>query len=88
MAELDVEASDVSYNYFTLPVAITAADFLGLDEADLVKPRQPNGELPDVPFLHLAPGSDAIDAGVNVGLPFRGAAPDLGAFERPVLRRI
>ena len=41
------------------------------------------GELPDVPFLHLAPDSDAIDAGVNVGLPFHGAAPDLGAFESP-----
>lgn len=81
VAELDFEASDVSDNYFTLPVTITAADFLGLDESDLVNPRQPNGELPDVPFLHLAPGSDAIDTGVNVRLPFLGAAPDLGAFE-------
>lgn len=83
VAELDVKASDVSSNYFTLPVTITADDFLSLDEADLVKPRQPNGDLPDVPFLHLAPDSDAIDAGVNVGLPFNGTAPDLGAFEHP-----
>ena len=81
VAELDAAASDVSGNYFTLPVAITAKDFLGLDEADLVKPRQPNGDLPDVPFLHLAPGSAAIDAGVDVGRPFKGKAPDLGAFE-------
>jgi hypothetical protein len=48
---------------------------------DLVKPRKPNGDLPDVPFLHLAPGSDAIDRGVDVGRPFKGQAPDLGAFE-------
>jgi hypothetical protein len=81
VAELDAKSSDVSDNYFTLPVTITAKDFLGLDEADLVKPRKPNGDLPEVPFLHLAPGSDAIDRGVDVGLPFRGRAPDLGAFE-------
>jgi hypothetical protein len=81
VAELDAAASDVSDNYFTLPVTITAKDFLGLDEADLVKPRKPNGDLPDVPFLHLAPGSGAIDKGVDVGLPFKGRAPDLGAFE-------
>lgn len=81
VAELDAAASEVSGNYFTLPVKITAADFLGLDEADLVKPRKANGDLPDVPFLKLAPGSDAIDHGVDVGRPFKGKAPDLGAFE-------
>lgn len=32
-------------------------------------------------FLHLAQGSPAIDAGVDVGLPFNGIAPDLGAYE-------
>ena len=31
--------------------------------------------------FHLKPGSPAIDAGVNVGLSYTGAAPDLGAFE-------
>jgi len=81
VAELDAAASDVSGNYFTLPIAITAEDFLGFDEADLVKPRKPNGDLPDVPFLHLARDSDAIDRGVGVGHPFKGQAPDLGAFE-------
>ncbi|MFQ5640847.1 MAG: right-handed parallel beta-helix repeat-containing protein [bacterium] len=29
----------------------------------------------------LRPTSPAIDAGVNIGLPFVGSAPDLGAFE-------
>lgn len=37
---------------------------------------------PDDPnFLRLAPGSPAIDAGVDVGLPYTGSAPDLGAYE-------
>jgi hypothetical protein len=33
---------------------------------------------------HPGPGSYAIDAGVDVGLPFNGLAPDMGAFETPV----
>jgi hypothetical protein len=81
VAELDAAASDVSGNYFTLPVKVTAEDFLGLDEADLVQPRQSNGDLPEVKLMHLAPGSALIDAGVDVGRPFKGKAPDLGAFE-------
>lgn len=35
----------------------------------------------DPAFLHLAADSPAVDAGVDVGLPYRGMAPDLGAFE-------
>jgi hypothetical protein len=31
--------------------------------------------------FHLQAGSPAIDTGVDVGLPYNGAAPDLGAFE-------
>jgi hypothetical protein len=81
LAELDAAASDVAGNYFNLPVTITAADFLSVDEAELVAPRQPNGDLPVVRFLHLAPGSAAIDRGVDLGRPFSGRAPDLGAFE-------
>jgi hypothetical protein len=81
VAELDAEASDVSNNYFTLPITIMAKDFLSLDETDLVKPRKPNGDLPEVEFMHLAPGSRAIDQGVDVGRSFKGHAPDLGAFE-------
>jgi len=81
IAELNAEASDVSGNYFTLPVKVTAEDFLGLDEADLVKPRKPNGDFPDIKLMHLAAGSDLIDAGVDTGHPSIGKAPDLGAFE-------
>ena len=32
-------------------------------------------------FLKLAPGSAAIDKGIDVNMPFVGEAPDLGAFE-------
>jgi hypothetical protein len=46
-----------------------------------VAPRQADGSLPPIDFLRLTPGSHLIDAGVNVGLPFNGLAPDLGWFE-------
>jgi hypothetical protein len=29
----------------------------------------------------LVAGSDLIDKGVDVGIPYNGAAPDLGAYE-------
>lgn len=81
VAELDAAASDVAVNYFNLPVTITAADFQSLDEAELTRPRQANGDLPETRFLHLTSTSEAIDRGVDVGRPFYGRAPDLGAFE-------
>jgi hypothetical protein len=38
--------------------------------------------LPDLgDYFQLVENSDAIDAGVDVGLPYSGAAPDLGSFE-------
>ena len=46
----------------------------------------PIGELPVVPFMKLKVGNDAIDRGVDAGLPFKGKAPDLGAFECGVLK--
>lgn len=81
VAELDFDASDVAFNYFSLPVSISAEDFMSLDEEALTKPRQASGDLPIVDFLRLKPDSDAIDAGAELGFPFEGKAPDLGAFE-------
>ncbi|MHC4337228.1 MAG: FAD:protein FMN transferase [Planctomycetota bacterium] len=60
---------------------VSEADFLSLDDTAMNGPRSPDGNLPQTDFLKLAPGSDLIDTGVNVGLPFNGTAPDMGAFE-------
>jgi len=46
-------------------------------------PWQADGSLPNCSFLHLVAGSDLINKGTNVGIPYTGSAPDLGAFERP-----
>ncbi len=49
-----------------------------------VAPRLADGSLPPLDFLRLEPGSHLIDAGVNVGLPYNGTAPDVGWFEMGV----
>jgi uncharacterized repeat protein (TIGR02059 family) len=61
--------------------AVSNADFVNVDWTELARPRKADGSLPDVNFLHLATGSDLIDAGVDAGIAFSGKAPDLGAFE-------
>jgi hypothetical protein len=40
-----------------------------------------DGSLPPLDFLRLKAGSHLIDAGMNVGLPFSGSAPDVGWLE-------
>ncbi len=60
---------------------VTNADFLSIDTAGIRGPRNADGSLPQTTFMHLAAGSDLIDAGTNIGLPFNGSAPDLGVFE-------
>jgi hypothetical protein len=83
ISNLNESGSMVSDNSFTLPLTVSAADFQNLDASQLTLPRNADGSLPDISFMHLASGSDLIDAGQNVGLPYQGAAPDLGAFEVP-----
>ena len=63
---------------FTPP---SAADFLGVDTTGVREMRKPDGSLPDITFLVPASSSQLVDAGTDVGLPFDGPAPDLGAFE-------
>jgi hypothetical protein len=59
----------------------TASDYVSVDTTGISGPRKVDGSLPDITFMHLKQGSPCIDAGINVGLPFNGLAPDLGFFE-------
>lgn len=72
---------DTASNSWELPVMVSDTDFASVATAGLDAPRKPDGGLPDVAFMHLQEGSDLIDKGQDVGLPFNGSAPDLGAFE-------
>ena len=60
---------------------VSASDFLSIDTTGVRGPRKADGSLPDLKFLHLSSTSKLIDAGVDVGLPYTGKAPDLGAYE-------
>ncbi|MCB0259532.1 MAG: pectate lyase, partial [Calditrichaeota bacterium] len=68
-------------NSWLAPFSVTADDFLSLDTSFADAPRQPDGSLPEIELLHLAEDSDLIDGGVDLGYPYFGMAPDLGAFE-------
>jgi hypothetical protein len=72
-----VVQSNESWN---LPVTASSADFGDLSEAAASAPRQADGSLP-AGFSRLVSGSDLIDKGLDIGLPFTGSAPDLGAYE-------
>jgi hypothetical protein len=81
LGNIDKSRCVLRNNYFDLGISITEADFLSLDEALLMALRQADGSLPDIDFLKLAPSSKLINAGTDIGFPFKGTAPDLGCFE-------
>lgn len=78
---VNLAACDSASNYYELLVTVSDADFESLDEALLTAPRQPGGELPVLPFTRLVDGSDLIDMGVALGVPFAETSPDLGCYE-------
>ncbi|HMP81183.1 MAG TPA: right-handed parallel beta-helix repeat-containing protein [Verrucomicrobiota bacterium] len=66
-----------SWQHFT----VTPADFQSLDASLAFAPRNADYSLPTNAFARLAAGSQFIDQGIDVGLPFNGPRPDLGAYE-------
>jgi hypothetical protein len=74
--------ADEASNSWTIDgLMVNEADFQSVATEGMDAPRQPDGSLPVLPNFRLAEGSDLIDKGADLGLPFAGAAPDLGAFE-------
>lgn len=70
-----------SNNSWDLSVTVNASDFQGVDTTQATLPRNADGSLQTIKFLHLASGSGLIDAGKNIGYTYNGDAPDLGPFE-------
>ncbi|MCS0630081.1 right-handed parallel beta-helix repeat-containing protein [Telluria mixta] len=79
---LKVEGADSAANSWDLHLALKPSDFDSVAPTGWDAPRKPDGSLPDVSMFHPSAASAVIDRGVDVGLPWRGKAPDLGAFER------
>ena len=80
---MDDSVTDEAANSWNSSVdRASTADFVSLDATGAEGPRQADGSLPDLNgFLHLVASSDLVDLGEDVGLPYAGAAPDLGAYE-------
>ena len=84
---------DTAFNSWDLNLTPATKDFLSVTDPSMtvkdvsaessgaLGPRQADGSLPNVDFLKLMAGSQMIDKGTDVGLPFVGGAPDLGAYE-------
>ena len=84
---------DTMFNTWDLGITPAAKDFasisdpsvsmtgVGVESSGALGPRAADGSMPAVDFLKLAAGSQMIDKGTDVGLPYVGAAPDLGAYE-------
>ncbi|MGC4070861.1 MAG: right-handed parallel beta-helix repeat-containing protein [Polyangiaceae bacterium] len=72
---------DTSFNTWDLKLTPAATDFAGVDASGSMGPRQADGSLPNLSFMKLSAGSKMIDKGTDVGLPFVGSSPDLGAYE-------
>ena len=73
--------SDMEFNSWDLGIKPSEDDFESIDDEGWKGPRKPDGSLPDVSFLKLREASGFVDKGTDVGLPFAGEAPDLGAYE-------
>ena len=68
-------------NGFSDEMKVSEKNFKSLDESLLMAPRQPDGSLPQNDFLRLRKNSKLINKGTEAGFPYKGKAPDLGAFE-------
>jgi hypothetical protein len=72
---------DTSFNTWDLNIVPADSDFVSVKDTGFMGPRQADGSLPAVDFMQLSAMSHMIDKGTDVGLPYAGAAPDLGCYE-------
>jgi len=89
----NMDGVDTMFNTWDLNITPASSDFSSISDPSVsmtgmqiegmgaLGPRQADGSLPNVEFLKLTAGSRMIDKGTDVGLPYVGAAPDLGAYE-------
>ncbi|MEU4743929.1 right-handed parallel beta-helix repeat-containing protein [Actinosynnema sp. NPDC023658] len=81
-ATANMSGTSASNNSWNLGLPLSDAQFQSVSTSGWDAPRRADGSLPVLPHLRLAANSTLIDKGVNVGLPYQGSAPDLGAFEQ------
>jgi hypothetical protein len=77
----NMTGTNAANNSWNLGVTLSDAQFQSVSTSGWDAARQADGSLPVLPSLRLAPNSTLINKGVDIGLPYKGQAPDLGAFE-------
>ena len=80
-AYLDSSQNTLLTNSFDMQLSLSSADFISLDESQLMAPRKTDGSLPDIEFMAIDPSSALINAGTDIGFPYVGPAPEPGAVE-------
>lgn len=78
---IDPKENELITNGFSDRVKVIEKDFKSIDESLLVAVRETDGSLPQNDFLRLRKKSKLINKGTDAGFPYKGKAPDLGAFE-------
>ncbi len=81
-ASVSISNADARFNSWNSGFSVSASDFQSVNVTQATVARNPDGTLPETPLFRLTAQSKLVDAGTDVGLPFTGSAPDLGAFER------
>jgi hypothetical protein len=81
-ATSNMTGTSASFNSWDLGVTLADSQFQSVSTAGWDASRQADGSLPVLPHLRPTANSTLIDRGTNVGLPYTGSAPDLGAFEQ------
>ncbi|WP_437518199.1 right-handed parallel beta-helix repeat-containing protein [Sorangium sp. So ce1099] len=78
----NMEGVDTAFNTWDLNITETSSAFESTSDAGCTGPREADGSIPSAcVFMKLKAESALIDEGADVGLPFVGSAPDLGAHE-------
>ena len=78
---IDPKQNELITNGFADNMKVNEKDFKSLDESLLMAARELDGSLPQNDFLRLTKRSKLINKGTDAGFPYKGKAPDLGAFE-------
>ncbi len=70
-----------SNNSWNTGLAASSSDFASLDLSLATAARNADGSLPTTNLFRLSSSSKMVDKGVNVGISYKGSAPDLGPYE-------
>lgn len=76
-----VKNAEEASNSWSEGFSAEESDFVSIDLKLAESERNADGSLKETGLFRLKPSSKLVDAGVNVGLSYKGKAPDIGAFE-------